>query len=43
MSEFGEIRFVTVAAADDVRQTLDTLWAQKKQIFVRRGIANVEE
>jgi CelD/BcsL family acetyltransferase involved in cellulose biosynthesis len=40
MSEFGEIRFVTAAAADEVRQTLDTLWAQKKQIFARRGIAD---
>jgi CelD/BcsL family acetyltransferase involved in cellulose biosynthesis len=41
MSEFGEIRFVTATAADDVRQTLDTLWAQKKQIFARRGIADI--
>jgi CelD/BcsL family acetyltransferase involved in cellulose biosynthesis len=41
MSEFGEIRFVTATAADDVRRTLDTLWAQKKQIFARKGIADV--
>ena len=31
MSEFGEIRFVTVAEPDDLRQTLEILWEQKKQ------------
>jgi len=41
MSEFGEIRFITDAAPDDVRQTLDTLWVQKKRIFARRGIADM--
>jgi CelD/BcsL family acetyltransferase involved in cellulose biosynthesis len=41
MSGFGEIRFVTAAGANDVRQTLDTLWAQKKQIFARKGIADL--
>jgi CelD/BcsL family acetyltransferase involved in cellulose biosynthesis len=41
MSGFGEIRFVTAAGANDVRQTLDTLWAQKMQIFARKGIADL--
>lgn len=40
MAEFGEIRFVSVAEPAEVRQTLDTLWEQKKQIFARRGIAD---
>ena len=41
MAEFGEIRFVTVTEPTQVRQTLDTLWEQKEQIFVRRGIADI--
>jgi CelD/BcsL family acetyltransferase involved in cellulose biosynthesis len=41
MTEFGEILFTTVTAPDDVRRTLDTLWQQKKQIFGRKGIADI--
>ncbi len=41
MSEFGEIRFETVAEPADLRQTLDTLWQQKKRIFARKGIADI--
>lgn len=41
LSEFGEIRFESVAAPADLRQTLDTLWEQKKRIFARKGIADI--
>lgn len=41
LSEFGEIRFETVAGPADLRQTLDTLWEQKKRIFARKGIADI--
>lgn len=40
MSEFGEIRFRTATEPDDIRQTFDTLWEQKKRIFARKGIAD---
>ncbi len=38
---FGEIRFLTAADRDDVRDTLRTLWEQKKRIFARKGIADI--
>lgn len=41
LSEFGEIRFETVADPADLRRTLDTLWEQKKRIFARKGIADI--
>jgi CelD/BcsL family acetyltransferase involved in cellulose biosynthesis len=41
MAEFGEIRFHTVTESDDVKRTLETLWQQKKQIFARKGIADI--
>jgi CelD/BcsL family acetyltransferase involved in cellulose biosynthesis len=41
MAEFGEILFSTVTEPDDVRRTLETLWQQKKQIFARKGIADI--
>ena len=41
MSEFGEIRFETVAEPNDLRETLDTLWEQKRRIFARKGIADI--
>jgi CelD/BcsL family acetyltransferase involved in cellulose biosynthesis len=41
MTEFGEIRFVTATEPDDLRQTLETLWEQKKQIFARKGISDI--
>jgi CelD/BcsL family acetyltransferase involved in cellulose biosynthesis len=41
MSEFGEIRFVTVADPVDRQRTLDTLWDQKKKILARKGISDI--
>jgi CelD/BcsL family acetyltransferase involved in cellulose biosynthesis len=41
MAEFGEISFSTVTEPDDVQRTLETLWHQKKQIFARKGIADI--
>ncbi len=41
MAEFGEIRFVTAAAPDQIRQTLETLWTQKQRIFARKGISDI--
>jgi CelD/BcsL family acetyltransferase involved in cellulose biosynthesis len=41
MGELGEIRFETAVGADDLGRTLDTLWEQKKQIFARKGIADI--
>jgi CelD/BcsL family acetyltransferase involved in cellulose biosynthesis len=41
LSEFGEIRFETVAEPADLRQTLDTLWEQKRRIFARKGIPDI--
>ncbi len=41
MAEFGEIRFVTAADADDARRTLEILMEQKGQALARRGIPNI--
>jgi len=41
MSKFGDIRFETVAEPKDLRETLDTLWEQKRRIFARKGIADI--
>ena len=41
LSEFGEIRFETVAEPGELRQALDTLWEQKRRIFVRKGIPDI--
>jgi D-aspartate ligase len=41
MTEFGEIRFITAADADDARRTLELLIAQKADALARRGIANI--
>ena len=41
MEAFGEIRFETAAEPDDLRRTLDTLWAQKKRTFAHKGIADI--
>ncbi len=41
MAEFGEVLFSTVTEPDDVQRTLKTLWQQKKQIFARKGIADI--
>ncbi len=41
MSEYGEIRFVTVADADAARRTLETLMEQKSRSFARQGIADI--
>jgi len=41
MAESGEIRFVTVTESAELQQALQTLWAQKKKIFSRKGIADI--
>lgn len=41
MAEFGEIRFLTAADADDARRTLDVLVEQKGRALARRGIPNI--
>jgi len=41
MAEMGEIHFSTVTEPADIQRTLDTLWQQKKQIFARKGIADI--
>lgn len=41
MSEYGEIRFVTAADAEDARTTLETLMEQKGRALARKGIANI--
>jgi CelD/BcsL family acetyltransferase involved in cellulose biosynthesis len=41
MAKFGDVRFSTMMNADDIRQTLDVLWDQKKQIFARKGISDI--
>ena len=41
MSTHGEVRFVTAAAADDARRTLDILMDQKSRALARKGIANI--
>jgi CelD/BcsL family acetyltransferase involved in cellulose biosynthesis len=43
MAEYGEIRFASASDANDIRQTLETLWEQKKLIFARKGIADIFE
>lgn len=41
MSQFGAIAFATATEPEDLRQTLDTLWQQKKRIFARKGITDI--
>ena len=41
MSEYGEIRFMTAADANDARRTLETLMDQKSRSLARRGIADI--
>jgi CelD/BcsL family acetyltransferase involved in cellulose biosynthesis len=41
IAEFGEIRFITAAAPDEIGRTLETVWNQKKRIFVRKGISDI--
>jgi CelD/BcsL family acetyltransferase involved in cellulose biosynthesis len=41
IAEHGEISFRTVAEPDDLRDTLEILWAQKKRIFARKGIGDI--
>ena len=43
MAEYGEIGFATASDVNDIRQTLETLWEQKKLIFARKGIADIFE
>jgi CelD/BcsL family acetyltransferase involved in cellulose biosynthesis len=41
LGEFGEVRFVTPAARDDIARTLETLIEQKSKAFARMGVANI--
>jgi CelD/BcsL family acetyltransferase involved in cellulose biosynthesis len=41
LSEFGDIRFVTAADADQARCTLETLMDQKSRSFARKGIPDI--
>lgn len=41
LSEYGEIRFVNSANADDARSMVDTLMQQKSRSFARKGITDV--
>src|SRR5829696_2982687 len=41
LGEFGEVRFVTPEAPDDVARTLETLIEQKSKAFERMGVANI--
>ncbi|MGA2893956.1 MAG: GNAT family N-acetyltransferase [Xanthobacteraceae bacterium] len=41
IAEFGEIRFVTAASADDARLTLESLMEQKSRALARKGIADM--
>ncbi len=41
IAEFGEIRFVTAASADDARLTLESLMEQKSRALARKGIADL--
>jgi CelD/BcsL family acetyltransferase involved in cellulose biosynthesis len=43
MAEYGEISFATASDVNDIRQTLETLWGQKKLIFARKGIGDIFE
>jgi CelD/BcsL family acetyltransferase involved in cellulose biosynthesis len=41
LGEFGEIRFVTPQARDEIARTLETLIEQKSRAFARMGVANI--
>jgi CelD/BcsL family acetyltransferase involved in cellulose biosynthesis len=41
LSEFGEVRFVTAADADDAKRTLEMLMDQKSRSLARRGIPDM--
>ena len=41
MSDFGEVRFLTAADADDMRRTLEALMTQKGRSLRRKGIADM--
>jgi CelD/BcsL family acetyltransferase involved in cellulose biosynthesis len=41
LGEFGEVRFVTPQALDDVARTLEILIEQKSKAFARMGVANI--
>jgi CelD/BcsL family acetyltransferase involved in cellulose biosynthesis len=41
LGEFGEVRFVTPEATDDVARTLEMLIEQKSKAFARMGVANI--
>ncbi len=41
LSEFGDIRFITAANAEDARHTLETLMQQKSRALARHGVADL--
>ncbi len=41
LTDFGEVRFVTMATAEDATRALDTLMAQKARSFAAMGVANI--
>jgi CelD/BcsL family acetyltransferase involved in cellulose biosynthesis/predicted ATP-grasp superfamily ATP-dependent carboligase len=41
ISEFGEIRFITITDPDEAKRTLEALIEQKSRAFARRGIPDI--
>ena len=41
LADFGEVQFVTAVEADEVRDSLATLMAQKSRSFADMGVANI--
>lgn len=41
MTQYGDVRFVTAATADDARRTVETLMSQKSRALTRRGIGDI--
>lgn len=41
MSAYGEVRFVTASAPEDIRRTLVTLMEQKSRSLARKGVADI--
>ena len=41
MSQFGDVRFVTAADAEDARSTLEILMEQKSRALTRKGVADI--
>ena len=41
MSQFGDVRFITAADAEDARSTLEILMEQKSRALTRKGVADI--